>query len=88
MTPNIAQVKATFSLKVPKCEILVSWILMIFIFMKSQQVGDLRTEIKILHFLQMGKIRVILFLLQVYASNLLMCAHCPLAIGYRMRSVR
>jgi hypothetical protein len=48
-------------LKVPKCEILMSWILIIFFIMKSLYVGDLRAVIKFLHFLQMGEILAILF---------------------------
>ena len=60
-------------LKVPKCEILVSWILMIFFIMKPIQVGDLRAEIKFLHFLQMGEILVILFQLQHVPSTLAIC---------------
>jgi hypothetical protein len=49
------------SLKMPKCEILISWILMIFFIMKSLLVVDLMAEIKILHFLQMSEIWAILF---------------------------
>ncbi len=51
-----------------------------FFIMKSLLVGDLRAEIGILHFLQMGEIRAILFLLP----------HAPFtpANCYRMRSVR
>ncbi len=67
-------------LKVPKCEVLISWILMIFFIMKSLQVGDFRDEIKILHFLQMGEIWAILFLLPHAPSTLANC--------YRMRSIR
>jgi hypothetical protein len=50
-----------------------------FFITKSLQVGDLRAEIKILHFLQMGEIRAILFLLPHAPSTLANC--------YRMRSV-
>ncbi len=48
--------------------------------MKSLQVGDLRAEIKILHFLQMGEKRAMMFLLPHAPSTLANC--------YRMRSVR
>ncbi len=60
---------------------------MIFFIMKSLQVGDLRAEIKILHFLQMGQF-VFATACAVYASKLLSHAQCALANGYRMRSVR
>ncbi len=43
-------------------------------------VGDFRDEIKILHFLQMGEIRAILFLLPHAPSTLANC--------YRMCSIR
>jgi hypothetical protein len=58
--------------------------------MKSLQVGDLRAEIKLNIFtygLDMGNF-VFATSCAVYASNLLPCAHCTLAIGHRMRSVR
>jgi hypothetical protein len=41
--------------------------------MKSLWVGDLRAEIKILHFLQMGEIQAILFLLPHVPSMLANC---------------
>ncbi len=50
-----------------------------FFIMKSLEV-DLRAEIKIWHFLQMGEIRAILFSLPLAPSTLAKC--------YRMRSVR
>jgi hypothetical protein len=70
--------------------------------MKSLKVGELRAEIKILHFLQMGEIRAILFLLShapstlkqiattcaVCASKLLLYAQCAQANCYHKRSVR
>jgi hypothetical protein len=63
-------------LKVPKCEILISWIgrlkLKFYIFTDGLDTG---------HF-------VFATAYAVYASNLLPCAHYTLAIGYRMRSVR
>jgi hypothetical protein len=47
-------------LKVPKCEILMSWILMIFY--HEVYIGrGLVAEIKNFHFLQMGEILAILF---------------------------
>ncbi len=70
----------TVPLKVPKCEILMSWILMIFFIMKSIQVGDLRAKIKFVNFLQMGEILVILFQLPHAPSTLANC--------YRMRRLR
>ncbi len=48
-----------------------------FYIMKSLEVGDFRAEIEILHFLQLGYIRV----------NLLPYAQLTLAICYRMRSI-
>ncbi len=67
------------SLKVPKCDFDLLDFNNFFV-MKSLQVGDLRVEIKILHFLQLGETRAILFLL-LHAPSML--ANC-----YRMRSVR
>ncbi len=88
-------------LKVPKCEILMSRIVMFFFIMKSIQVGDLRAEIKFLHFLQMGEILAILFshrmrrlrqqiatVCAVYASKVLPHAPHTLGICYRMLRLR
>ncbi len=69
-----------FNLKVPKCVILISWMLMIFFIMKSLQVGYFRDEIETLHFLQLGEIRAIMFLLPHAPS---MLANC-----YRLRGIR
>jgi hypothetical protein len=71
--------KLKLTLKVPKCEILISWILMIFFIMKSLKVGDFSDEIKFLHFLPMGEIQAILFLLPHAPSTLANC--------YCMRSI-
>ncbi len=69
--------------------------------MKSIQIGDLRAEIKCLHFLQMGEILAILFQLlmrrlrqqiatvcAIYASKVLPHAPHTLAICYRVRRLR
>jgi hypothetical protein len=50
-----------------------------FFIMKSLLVGYFRDEIKILHILQMGEIRAIMFLLPQSTEYLTIC--------YRMRSV-
>jgi hypothetical protein len=65
--------------------------------MKSLYVGDFRYEIKILHFLQMGEIWAILFLLphaqhtlakhRIF-DDLLPDAQCTLANCYSVRSIR
>jgi hypothetical protein len=47
------------SLKVPKCEILMSWILILFY--HEVAIGRGLAEIKFLHILQMGEILAILF---------------------------
>ncbi len=58
-----------------------------FFIMKSIQVGDLRAEIKFLHFLQMGHF-VLATVCAVYASKLLPYAPSSLAKCYRMRRIR
>ncbi len=86
-------------LKVPKCAILISWILIIFFSWSLYRY--FRDEIKILHILQIGEIRAIMFLLPhapstlqiatacaAYASKGLPHAQHTLAIGYRTRRVR
>ncbi len=91
----------TVPLKVPKCEIFMSWILMIFFIMKSIQVGDLRAEIKFVHFYRwvrywsfcfsyrMRRLRQqIATVWAVYASKVLPNAPHTLAICYRMRRLR
>jgi hypothetical protein len=50
---------------------------MIFFNIKSLQVGDFRDKRKILHFLQMGETRAILFLLLHVPSTLANCYACP-----------
>ncbi len=92
---------AVRDLKVPKYEILISWILMIFFIKKSLQVGDFRDEIKILHFYRWVRYGPFCFCYHMrclrqqistayaaYASNELPHAQHTLAIGYRMRSIR
>jgi hypothetical protein len=76
-------------LKVPKSEILISWILMIFFIMKSLKVGDFRDEIKILIFYRWMRYRTFCCATAcaVYASKLLPHAQFALANCYRM-SVR
>jgi hypothetical protein len=78
-------------LKVLNCEIMISWILMIFIFISWSLYMSPEAGNKYVTFFTDGLDTGhsdFATACAVYASNLLPCAHYTLAIGCRMRSLR